>query len=304
LLVNENGTWRDTAPPSLANVGMVTDASWTDVDGDGDKDLIVVGDWMAIYIFRNDNGIFQNKITIPNSSGWWNRIEAADLDGDGDQDFVLGNWGLNTKFKATPERPLTMFVNDFDNNGKSECIINWYPALDSIAYPFATKSELTSQMPGLRKQILKYENYGNKTYEALFPPEIRSNSLRYEADYLQSAILWNNNGSFELQALPVEAQVSPVFGIVADDLDGDGVMDIWLGGNFYALKPQAGRHNASKGVFLKGNGGRSFTYISPKQSGIKVEGEVRDAGIIKVNGTKHLIVGRNNARVLLFEKRK
>ncbi len=304
LLVNDNGTWRDIAPPSLANVGMVTDASWADVDADGDKDLVVVGDWMAIHIFKNDNGTFQNEITIPNSNGWWTRIEAADLDGDGDLDFVLGNWGLNTKFKASTQRPLTMYVNDFDNNGKSECIINWYPLLDSIAYPLSTKAELTTQLPGLRKQILKYENYGNKTYEALFPVEIRSNSLRYEADYLQSAILWNNNGGFELQALPVEAQVSPVFGIVADDLNGDGVNDIWMGGNFYALKPQAGRHNASKGVFLKGNGGRSFSYISPGECGIKVEGEVRDAGVIQINGSKHLIVARNNAKVLLFEKRK
>ena len=121
---------------------------------------------------------------------------------------------------------------------------------------------------------------------------------------MQSAILWNNNGSFELEALPAEAQFSPVFGIVADDLDEDGIMDIWLGGNFYALKPQVGRHNASKGVYLKGVGGRSFAYISPAESGIKVDGEVRDAGTIQTNGSKHLIVGRNNAKVLLFAKRK
>jgi hypothetical protein len=304
LLVNDHGRWMDVAPPTLANIGMVTDASWTDIDSDGDEDLVVAGDWMAINIFKNDNGSFQNKITVPNSNGWWNRIESADLDNDGDQDFVLGNWGLNTKFKASPERPLSMFVNDFDNNGKSEFIINWYPPLDSIAYPFATKPELTSQLPGLKKQILRYEDYGNKTYGSLFSPEIRSHSLEYDANYLQSAILWNNNGNFELEALPVEAQFSPVFGIVADDLDGDGKMDIWLGGNFYALKPQAGRHNASKGVFLKGNGNRSFTFVSPNECGIRVEGEVRDAGVIQSNGSKHLIVGRNNAKVLLFEKRK
>jgi hypothetical protein len=304
LLVNNNGSWNDIAPSALGNIGMVTDASWTDIDSDGDKDLIVVGDWMAINIFRNDNGTFQKQNTVPNSNGWWNRIEAADLDNDGDQDFVIGNWGLNTKFKATPERPLTMFVNDFDNNGKSECIINWYPPLDATAYPFATKPELTSQLPGLKKQILKYADYGSKTYEALFPEDVRSKALRYETNYLQSAILWNNNGSFQLQALPLEAQISPVFGIVADDLDGDGKMDIWLGGNFYSLKPQVGRCNASKGVYLKGNGGRSFTYISPGSAGIKVEGEVRDAGVVRINGSKHLIVARNNASVLLFEKRK
>jgi enediyne biosynthesis protein E4 len=304
LLLNDNGVWRDIAPPSLGNIGMVTDASWADVDSDGDKDLVVVGDWMAIHIFKNDNGTFQNEITIPNSNGWWNRVEAVDLDQDGDLDFVLGNWGLNTKFKASPLRPLTMYVNDFDNNGKSECIINWYPPLDSIAYPFSTKPELTSQLPALKKQILKYENYGNKTYEDLFSAELRSKSLRYEVNYLQSAILWNNNGSLELQALPVEAQLSPVFGIVAEDIDEDGKIDIWLGGNFYELKPQVGRHNASRGVFLKGKSDKSFISVPVKESGIKVEGEVRDAGIIQSNGSKDLIVGRNNAKVLLFEKRK
>jgi hypothetical protein len=304
LLLNDNGSWKDIAPPSLGNIGMVTDGSWTDVDSDGDRDLIVVGDWMPISIFYNDNGMFQRQVIMPNSNGWWNRVKAADLDGDGDQDFVVGNWGLNSKFKASQERPLTMFVNDFDNNGKSECMINWYPPLDSNTYPFPTKQELTAQLPGLKKQILKYEYYSTKTYDSLFSPESRSKALRYETNYLQSAILWNNNGNFQLEALPLEAQVSPVFGIVADDLDEDGKIDIWLGGNFYAVKPQVGRLNASKGVFLKGVGGKMFTYFSPTASGVVVDGEVRDASVIHINGSKHLIIGRNNARVLLFQKRK
>ena len=303
LLVNDGGTWRDGSSASLANVGMVTDATWADVDSDGDKDLVVVGDWMPIHIFKNDNGVL-NESTIPTSNGWWNRIKAADLDRDGDIDFVLGNWGLNTKFKATVERPLTMYVNDFDKNGKSECIINWYPPLDSISYPFSPKPELTSQLPALRKEILKYEDYGNKTYDSLFSAEVRSSALKYEATYLQSAILWNNSGSLELEALPVEAQMSPVFGIVADDIDEDGKMDIWLGGNFYAVKPQVGRFNASRGVLLKGKGERSFAFVPIRESGINVEGEVRDAGIIQSLNSKALIIARNNERVLMFEKRK
>jgi hypothetical protein len=302
LLLNENGNWRDIASPPLANLGMVTDAVWADIDADGDNDLVVVGDWMAVHVFKNDKG-FLNETSIANSEGWWTRIAAADLDQDGDLDFVLGNWGLNTKFKASAGKPLTMFVNDFDQNGKSEFIINWYPPLDAEAYPFAPKPELTSQLPALKKQILRYEDYGHKTYDSLFSAELRSRSLHYQVNTLQSSVLWNNNGQFELQALPLEAQVSPVFGILADDLDGDGQKDIWLGGNFYGLKPQAGRHNASRGVYLKGEGHRSFRYISPRESGIKAVGEVRDARVIEVKGKKYLLIARNNAGVLLFEKK-
>ena len=194
---------------------------------------------------------------------------------------------------------MTMYVNDFDKNGKSEFIINWYAPLDSIAYPFATKPELTAQIPALKKQILKYEDYGNKTYEMLFTPDQRSNALKYETNYLESAVLWNNNGNTELQALPLEAQLPPVFGIVVNDLDGDGKKDIWLGGNFYALKPQAGRHNASKGVFLKQLDNRIFKFVSNTDAGIYVTGEVRDAAVIN----KSLVVARNDDKVLMFKRK-
>jgi hypothetical protein len=304
LLKNDNGNWIDVAPPSLGNIGMVTDAVWADVDSDGDKDLVVVGDWMAINIFKNENGVLGNPIVIPDSKGWWNRIEAADLDKDGDTDFILGNRGLNTKFKASLTRPLTMFVNDFDNNGKSEFIINWYPPLDDQAFPFAQKQELISQLPGLRNTIITYEDYSHKTYDSLFKPEVREKSILYEVNFLESAILWNEGNSYLLTALPVEAQVSPVFGIIADDLDEDGKTDIWLGGNFYSLKPQVGRHDASKGVFLKGGPDKTFIYHPQQHDGFYVKGEVRDAAVIRSGQEKRILVARNNDKVLMFRKRK
>jgi enediyne biosynthesis protein E4 len=304
LLKMKNGKWADIAPASLSDVGMVTDAVWADVDNDGDKDLIVVGDWMPVNIFKNENGVLGNPVVIRNSKGWWNRITAADLDKDGRIDFVLGNWGLNTKFKASPARPVTMFVNDFDNNGKSEFILNWYPPLDSIAYPFVQKHELVAQLPGLQKIIPTYKSYGNKTYDSLFTPDIRSKSIKYEVNFLESAVLWNDGDKFTLAGLPVEAQVSPVFGIIADDLDGDGIPDIWLGGNFYSLKPQVGRIDASKGVLLKVNGKRSFVFEPQPHDGLYVKGEVRDAAVIGSGKTKKIIVARNNDKVLIFRRRK
>jgi enediyne biosynthesis protein E4 len=304
LLKNDNGFLFDVAPSALGNIGMVTDATWSDIDLDGDFDLIVVGDWMAVTIFKNENGRMEKSTPIPGSNGWWNRIEPADLDNDGDVDFVLGNWGLNTKFKASPAKPLSMFVNDFDGNGKSEFIFNWYPPSDSVAYPFYQKQELTFQLPALRKSILKYEDFARKTYDSLFKPEARNNANRYYTEYLQSAILWNEGDAYKLLALPIEAQFSPVFGIVADDLNGDGQLDIWLGGNFYALKPQVGRNDASRGVLLLGRKNKTFEFKAQQSNGLYVEGEVRDAAIIKSKKNKRIVIARNNERVLIFQKRK
>jgi hypothetical protein len=161
---------------------------------------------------------------------------------------------------------------------------------------------LVSQLPALRKSILKYEDYAPKTYEALFPPQVREGALTYHANYLASAILWNEGGSFKLASLPSPAQVSPVFGILISDFDGDGNQDIWLGGNFYAMKPQVGRHNDSRGVLLRGGAARSLSY--EQRSGLYVDGEVRDVKMIKSKGTDKVFVARNNATVLVFEKTK
>ncbi len=304
LLANDQGRWVDITSPAVGGLGMVTDAEWADTDRDGDDDLIVVGDWMPVTILKNEAGQLANAEVIPGSEGWWNVLECADVDGDGDMDAVLGNWGLNSKFKASPAKPITMYVNDFDGNNKSEFIINWYPPLDQSAYPFATKPDLMTQLPELKKASLTYEEYAAKTYESLFSAEIRAQSIPYKVEYLESAILWNDQGLFTLSALPIQAQFSPVHAIVVDDLDEDGAADIWLGGNFYGLKPQLGRQNGSRGVFLKGDGVRTFTYLSTEASGINVTGEVRDACFIKRPGDQPntLFVARNNAALLLFQR--
>jgi enediyne biosynthesis protein E4 len=304
LLKMKDGKWTDIAPSSLGNIGMVTDAVWTDIDSEGSEDLVVVGDWMGIQIFTSKKGVLNDPIIIPGSNGWWTRVKAADLDGDGRQDLILGNWGLNSKFKATKEKPLTMYVNDFDNNGKSEFIINWYPPLDDRAYPFVQRHEFLAQLPGFQKSVPTYKAYGNMTYDSLFSSEVRQKALKYEAEVLESSVLWNEGGKFTLMPLPVEAQVSPVFGIAVQDFDGDGIKDIWMGGNFYSVKPQIGRYDASKGVLLKGSGKRTFTYQPQPLDGLYVKGEVRDASVVRSGSDNLLIVARNNDKVLMFERRK
>ncbi len=302
LLINDKGRWSDATPPSLAGVGMVTDATWQDIDGDQDPDLVVVGDWMGVHVLTNEQGMLTDVKPLPNSEGWWTRVEAADLDRDGDLDFVLGNWGLNSKFQASPTRPLTLYVNDFDQNNKSEFILNWYPPLDRQSYPFATKAELTKQLPALRKQILKNNDYARQTYDSLFTSDVRQASLSYRATHLESAVLWNDNGRFTLEALPVEAQVSPVFGIAVADFTGDEIPDIWLGGNYYALKPQVGRQDASRGVLLAGSKQKTFRAVPPQASGLRVMGEVRDAMVLSTEKTSVLLVARNNEALAAFKK--
>jgi enediyne biosynthesis protein E4 len=297
LFRNDKGTWTDISTEALGNIGMVTDAAWEDCDQDGDVDLIVVGDWMSIHIFRNNGGILSIPEVIPNSTGWWTRVEPQDVDGDGDMDFILGNWGQNSKFQASTSIPLKMYVNDFDDNGKSEFIINWKAPLDNKIYPFASKMDLTMQMPSLKKKNLKYEQFAKMSYEELFDADKTSNAKAYTAENLNTSILWNDNGNYVLKALPVEAQVSPVFGIIAKDFNKDGIIDIWLGGNFYGLKPQAGRHDASRGVLLKGLGNQKFQSISPKESGLYITGEVRDAFSLGSN----ILIARNDEGLKVYK---
>ncbi|MDH3650689.1 MAG: VCBS repeat-containing protein, partial [Saprospiraceae bacterium] len=174
LIQNEGGAiWTDVTNEVTGNLGMVTDAVWSDLDGDHYRELVVVGEWMPVTIIKNSGGKLVEKREVPDSHGWWNCIEKSDMDGDGDDDFVLGNWGMNSKWTASIERPLTMFVKDFDNNQKSEFVINWFAPEDEQSYPFASKMDLTSQLPQLRKKALKYDEYAKSTYDDLFPQEER-----------------------------------------------------------------------------------------------------------------------------------
>lgn len=293
----------DHKAADFKSLGMITDALWVDVDGDNDEDLIVVGEWMPVSIFKNDAGKLINitdDVGLENSNGFYNVVKAADLDKDGDMDLVLGNLGLNSRFKASKERPMSILVNDFDGNKSPEQIISMYNGEED--YPLALRHDLTMQMPGLKKKYLYYENYKEQRVEDIFEEKAIRTAAKSYVYETRSLIAWNEEGEFRLEALPQAAQMAPIFAIDIADRNGDGNLDILLGGNFYRSKPEIGIYDASYGLLLEGDATGGFRSLSAQESGIKIRGEVRDFLQVTVEGEEILLVARNNDTVLAFSQ--
>ena len=307
ILENDgNGKFKNVTEeiaPELKQLGMITDALWTDYDQDQDLDLFIVGEWMPLTIFNNQNGIFRDvtkKVGFEQSNGFWNCLEAGDFDQDGDTDFVIGNHGLNTRLKASPNKSLSMLVNDFDNNRTAEQIISVYNGDKS--YPLVLRHDLIMQLPGLKKKYLYYENYKEQTVEDIFPEKLIRTSAKVYIYNTQSSIAWNQgNGEFLLKALPVEAQFAPVYGLLVKDFDQDGNPDILMGGNFYRSKPEIGIYNGSYGLMMLGIGNGDFKVLKAGESGFQVKGEIRDIECLQINGEERILVARNDDSLLVFD---
>ena len=304
---NGGGNFTDVTEniaPDLLKLGMVTDARWADVDGDGKQELVVVGDWMPVTILKFINGKFQVIKQVTNSSGWWNCLSVADINGDGKLDLIAGNFGLNSNIKADSAHPAKLYVADFDNNGQTDCIPVYYKT-DGKAYPYYLKGELQSEIPQLKKNFLHYSDYAGKTIDEIFTKEQLNKATVLTAVQTQTCTFINDGkGNFTMQPLPVMAQLSPVFGILATDLNNDGMQDIFLAGNFYGLKPQTGRFDASYGCTLLQDALHHFNYVYPLQSGLFVKGQARDVQQIKIGNEEYILVAMNNAPLYLFKKRK
>lgn len=255
---------------------------------------------MPVTFFIQEKRNLKLGSVIPNSHGWWNTIEKADLDGDGDEDFVLGNWGENMKLQASISKPLKLYVNDFDANGKSECILEWQFGADEKAFPFASRKDLTAQLPMLKKNSLKHQEYARKQVKELLPKEAFEKSMTLTTNNFQTSMLLREDLGFELRALPLEAQMSPVYAIEILDVDQDNNVDLVLGGNYYLLKPEIGRLDGFNGGYFNGNGNGDFTFVAAHTSGLKISGEVRDIATLG----DHLVFARNNQSIVAFKKEK
>jgi len=290
----------------ITDLGMVTDAEWSDIDKDGFMDLIVTQDWGQIVIFKNERG---KKMTlsskIKDSEGLWNCIKPADIDGDGDTDFIVGNIGDNTKLKVSPENPALFHVKDFDSNGTVEQIISCLTE-DGKTYPMVLKGELQRALPMIKRKYVKYTDYANQSVTDMFTPEQMKDCVEKKITTTKTVFLINDGkGNFEMKALPVEAQYSRVAAIETGDFDKDGILDILLAGNFYDVLPEWGRFDANYGLFLKGKGKGNFEVKKSSDSGFKTVGQVRKMYKLRASANQEVVVlAKNNDKAQVFSFKK
>ncbi|MEM8847070.1 MAG: VCBS repeat-containing protein [Bacteroidota bacterium] len=279
----------------LKNVGMVTDALWADYDGDSKKDLIITTDWGSVKVFKNNGRRLSPQETdLDSLSGWWNTVYAEDLDSDGDVDFVLGNHGSNFSYKASTTAPLKLFVNDFDDNGTIEQLFTQH--YNGKDVPVTLKRELTAQLNSLKKENLKFSDFATKSVDELIDSTIIKKSIIKEVNTTQSIVALNQgNGKFEIRSLPKEVQFSCVCDVNCTDINGDGNLDLILGGNNYDFKPQFSRLDASYGGVLLGSGDGNFSWTPYDDSGFYVKGEIKHLSKFKdKTGKEFLFVGINS----------
>ena len=295
-----------TVAPFLKASGMVTDAAWADIDKDGDKDLVIAGEWMKIMILRNDNGVFTDlteKAGMSESSGLWTSLIAHDIDNDGDVDLIAGNTGLNSILKASPSEPVEMYLSDFDNNGTLDQVLCCYQ--DGISYPVASLDEISAQVTGISGKFRSYADFGGKTIKDIFGNNAVSRATVSKVQTMESCIFINDGkGSFTKKKLPLEAQFSPVRGIISEDLNKDGLNDLIIAGNNYYIRPSYGRYDASYGSLLLADNKNNYNALAPYISGLEIRGDARKILEITAAGKSYLIAAVNNGKLQVFRMKK
>jgi len=290
----------NTYGTALRDIGNVEKIVWADMDNNGYPDAVIAGHWMPISVLLNDGTqLTPLDSKMNDTQGWWNTLEVADFDQDGDIDIIAGNWGLNTRLTASLEQPMQLYLNDFDKNSKIDPILTYF--YNGVETPLATKDELVKQLPFLNKKYLSYQEFAKASLEELLGKDNLKNSLTKKVNTLASTYFENDGkNTFTPRPLPPMTQVSKVEDILLEDFNKDGFLDILLVGNFYETSTQIGRLDGSHGTLLLNDTKGFFTEL--QQPSLKINGACRSIEKLMTNQNTYYIVGRNNDSPLFLEK--
>jgi hypothetical protein len=283
---------------------MVTAALWSDYDNDGWTDLVVAGEFMPLRFYRNQSGKLVEatlQTGLANTSGWWNSLTGGDFDADGDTDYLAGNLGLNSRYRASATEPLCVYAGDYNKDGTLDAVMTHY--LGGEQHIVHTRDELIDQMREIRARFQTYKDYAAATFEQSFLPEELDSAYVACSQRLESSYVENlGGGKFRVKPLPVEAQLAPVFGMLADDFDGDGHLDALLAGNSYATEATTGRYDASVGLLLRGDGKGNFRPVAARRSGFWADGDAKGmACLLRGDGRPLLLVSNNDGPLQAYE---
>lgn len=319
LLQNNKGLFTDVTnqyATSLLNPGIVNQAVWADVDGDGKNELSISGEWMPLEIYSFENGRFIKKqnsvhIILPSKkdtvigmdafSGWWYNMKAEDLNNDGRLDFVLGNRGMNSSIKGNINEPCTIYAKDFDNNGSYDAILGYY--IQGKCYPLYSRDQLMDQIPSMRKKFVRYRDYSGKTLDGILTEAEKKDMDVYKTNFFESGVLMNEgNNTFRFIPFPDKAQFSTINDMVIDDFDSDGIKDLLVCGNSDDPAVMVGVYDATSALLLKGSGNGKFAAQSPADNGLTVKGESRKMVYLKDKGKTTIVFLKNNNAAQVFMK--
>jgi len=301
LLINNNGVFKNeivSRTDGMSSIGMVKDAVFADINNDNQQDLILVGHWMAIEIYINNNGAFTNQskeFGTQQRVGWWNTITATDIDNDGNLDLLAGNLGTNSKHKATNEQPFVIMAKDFDSNGTNDIALGYYN--DNQLYPVRGLQCSSEQVPSIKANVSSYAEFGSLTFDQVYSNFDTNNAEIHKATYFESAMLLNQNNQFTFKALPKRSQVAPTNGILVLDIDGNDTNEIITVGNHYPVEVETGRYDAHIGSVMTSD----FNTISLQKSGFFNDKDARDIDVITIKGVKHIMVSNNRDRIEFFK---